>query len=182
MKVSIVASDDDLLGYLGGTEKQVKQALMRAINRVASKAKTLSKRAITKQAALKDRFVGEKLKLKKAEPHLEGLWAEISTPKKGLSLSHYKHAQAFERGRGKKGKRAGVRVTVKPGVTKVIKKAFLIKGSIKMRYGGRVHTLFGPSVSQIWNKTRETLRPELNHDLRAITAEELRFIVTGSRR
>jgi hypothetical protein len=180
MKVSIVASDDDLLGYLGGTEKQVNQALMRAVNRVASKAKTISKRAITKQAALKDRFVGEKLSLTKASPG--NLEAVIHTPKKGLSLSHYKHAQAFERGRGKKGKRAGVRVTVKPGITKIIKKAFLMKGSIKMRYGGRMHTLFGPSVSQIWNKTRETLRPELNHDLRAITAEELRFIVTGSRR
>lgn len=159
--------------------KQINLALARALNRVAALTKTKSKRAIGAQVALADRFIGEKLTLDKARSnHLQ---AVIRTPKRGLVLAKYKHAQAFKRGRGNKKKQAGVRVTVKRGASKVIKRAVLARGQIKLFYKGKLRTLYGPSVSQVWNKTREQIKPEITYDMDAIAAEELRFILTGER-
>ena len=166
---------------LDAKAKYVNWALARAINRVVALTKTKSKRAIRAQVALSDSFVGEKLRIDKAgSSHLQ---AVIRTPARGLSLAKYKHAQAFKRGRGNKAKKVGVRVTVKRGRSKLLKKAVIkSNGNIALFYKGKLHTLFGPSVSQVWNKTREQIKPEINYDMNAIAAEELRYILTESRR
>lgn len=171
----------DLAVQLGAKEKQINLALARAINRVAALTKTRSKRAIGAQVALADRFIGEKLFVEKAQS--KRLQAVIRTPSVGLSLAKYKHAQAFKRGRGNKAKKVGVRVTVKRGRSKLLKKAVIkSNGNIALFYKGKLHTLFGPSVSQVWNKTREQIKPEINYDMNTIAAEELRYILTGARR
>ena len=170
---------------LNATQQEINRALMRTVNRVAAMAKTRSKRAITQQVALKSGTVGEKLNLQKAT--LNNPKAVISTPRRGLRMEFYKNSQAYMRGRAKrtskgKARKVGIRITVKPGKAKILNRAFYSKGRIKMFYGGRVHQIYGPSTSQVWNLTREQLRPDIIADMNAMAREELRFIVTGSRR
>lgn len=181
MRIEISAdSIRDFGASLDAKASAINLAMARAINRAAVLAKTQSKRAIAQQVSIKSGTIGAALSLTKATSR--DLRAIISTPRRGMSLAKYKNAQAFKRGRGKKGQRDGIRVTVKPGSTKVLKSAFYMRGNIMMRYGGRLHKLYGPSISQVWNKTRDVIRPEIDRDLDAMAREELRFILTGSRR
>lgn len=190
MDVRLDMSDVERLARdLNAHARQIAVASARGVNKTASKALTAANKKIREQVALPARYVREKLILNKASSaHPE---ATISAAKRGVLLSRFRHSTT----------KKGVRVTVKPGQSKLILSAFLIRlragqtdgagaqgiaarafGADGRRVGRLPMDVFhGPSVSQVFDKTRFMIQPDIEADLPRQIAGELRYLLLGRR-
>lgn len=180
---------------LNANARQIAVASARGVNKTASKALTAANKKIREQVALPASYVREKLKLNKASAaHPE---ATIRAAQRGVLLSRFRHSAT----------KKGVRVTVKPGQSKLILSAFIIKlrkgkttpadgedkkpnlgiaarafGADGRRVGRLPMDVFhGPSVSQVFDKTRYMIQPDIEADLPRQIAGELRYLLLGRR-
>lgn len=190
MDVRLDMSDVERLARdLNAHARQIAVASARGVNKTASKAMTAANKEIREQVALPARYVREKLKLRKASAAQPE--ATISASKRGVLLSRFRHSAT----------KKGVRVTVKPGQSKMILSAFLIRlragpsdgagalgiaarafGANGLRVGRLPIDVFhGPSVSQVFDKTRYMIQPDIEADLPRQIASELRYLLLGRR-
>lgn len=150
------------------------RALSRALNKTASKAKTIASREIRKQVNLSAGYVRERLYGPSSgfefKATINKLSAKLSAKKRGVLLREFATTEA----------RLGrppnpVRVRVKPGTPKIMPGAFWVplKGgnglSIAIRKGGRLDVLHGPSVSQVLT----TVKDDISQDMSAVLAANL---------
>lgn len=179
---------EQLARDLNANARQISVATARGINKVASKAQTAANKKIREQVALPAAYVKGKLTLRKASADRPE--ATISAAKRGVLLSRFKHSAT----------KKGVRVTVKPGQSKLIIGAFLLRlragttdgaGALgiaarQRTAGGRVprypiEVFHGPSVSQVYDDTRQQIKPDIEADLPLQIASELRYLLLGRR-
>lgn len=190
MELRFDISDVDRLAQeLNANARQISVATARGINKTAAKLRTAANKAIREQVALPAAYVREKLILEKATAKRQE--ATLSATKRGVLLSRFRHSA----------NKTGVRVTVKPGQSKQIAGAFLIRlrsgttagagalgiaarrltpqGTRVARYP--IDVFHGPSVSQVYDDTRERLIPAVEADLPVQIAGELRYLLLGRR-
>jgi hypothetical protein len=144
---------------------QLKKAVVVALNRTIDRMRAEANRRIRKGLALKSTYVRD---------HLYRLFASnsMATPEARLVgsgrtlLSRYPHRQLFQKGTSVEKFRAGVSVTVRPGVSKRMEGAFLLTlrggtpGIATRRRGaarGDINVMHGPSVSQALAKHQKGL-------------------------
>jgi hypothetical protein len=151
---------------------QIRLAALRAVNKTAQRARTLSARAIRQQVALPARYLSSadgRLEISKRATRNE-LESVVSAERRPTSLAR------FVRGHQRK---RGVRVTVKPGAARYLRNAFLVKlrnnnvglavrtsgGPPRAAYKPRmifpnVYLLYGPSVDQAFQTVRQDVSDE----------------------
>lgn len=173
---------------LNASAQQITLATTRGINKTAAKTLTAANKAIRQQVALPAAYVKSKLTLRKAT--VQRPEATLSAAKRGVLLSRFKHSAT----------KKGVRVTVKPGQSKLIVGAFLMRlragttdGAGALGIAARakagngrvprypVEVFHGPSVSQVYNDTRQQLKPDIEADLPQQIAGELRYLLLRRR-
>ena len=146
------------------------QAIVRATNNAGRRATTLANREIREQVNLKARYVREQLKVRKATH--QRVEFVITANKRGVLMARYPYSET----------RRGIRVRVKKGgPPKYIQGGFLAllkAGSKRVEViaapgerdgSGRrkryrtgsptIKVFYSPSVSQVFNKTRDVITP-----------------------
>jgi len=157
------------------------RALSRALNKTASKARTVSSTEIRKQINLTAAVVREKLTIRKATVGV--LSAGLRTEKRGLLLYHF----VTNLGNAQTGRpRTKIRVQVKPGNTVVLGGAFYVRTlnsnllTPAIRTGaGRypIKVLHGPSVSQVFTSVKDDIAPDMNDVLAANFQHETEWLL-----
>ena len=186
-----LAAVQEKLAYL---KRGADRALSRALNKTASKARTLASRAIRDQIDLPASTVRDKLKIKKAT--INQLSSALSAEKRGLLMSNF----VTNPGNARRGKPiTPIRVKVKAnGKSIVLYSAFYvltknsnilapaIDNDVLIRLG-MTHSisgslpytvLHGPSVSQVFNSVRADISPTLNEYLRESFQRETDWLYT----
>lgn len=167
-------------------------AVRMALNTVTRKGKTMLVSSVRKQLNLKAAYVRDKVRLRLATSGGD-LSAAIITEDRGLLLTRFGAKQRY-RGRYKSGGRrlAGVTVSVKPGVRKVLPGAFFIrlKNGVmgvaipdKGHYANgnrRADVLTGPSPGQVFARERSAMSGALGPMLEAEVARQLQREVPRS--
>jgi len=185
-------------GYIGNlSPEKVALAAQRAINKIADRARTRADKAIRTQIAFPARYLG---------PASKRLWVQTKASRANLeavvrgqgrptSLARFSRAKALAP--GKRHKDGKVDVTVQPGSTKYIRRAFIMRlkngneGLAVRTSGGppvgayrpkpitdRLWLLYGPSVDQALISARQSgIYEDLSLDtLDALEAEFFRLI------
>lgn len=180
------------------TVKAAEIAQMRAVNRVAAKVRTAANQAIRKQVQLPAAYVNEALTITQMAA-VEKPEAVISGRVRPARLARYGAKQMTVPVRNAKGdelrrilpgrRQAGVRVQVKPGRQKVLKKAFLVplkrkNESQKVLMGvftrtgpgdGDIKHHYGPSVAQVFQSVRRDIQPMIRRELASEYRRAFRF-------
>lgn len=158
------------------------RALSRALNKTASKAKTVASTKIREQIKLSASVVREKLTIRKAT--VSALSAGLRAEKRGLLLYHF----VTNLGNAQTGRpRTKIRVQVKPGNTVVLGGAFYVRTlnsnlltpairTSAARYPIKV--LHGPSVSQVFTTVKDDIAPQMNEVLAANFQHETDWLYT----
>lgn len=165
------------------------RTVYRAINKVASKTLTRSRREIVSQVMLTQTYVRERMSLQKAGPNRN--FAVITARQRPTTLATYGAKQLTRQAKKAKGdarrsipawrKQAGVSVKVKrAGSRKQMRGAFFVPlkaGAVAAGNGVGVFVrtgtgtkdikhLYGPSVDQVFRTVREKVKPEVERELR----------------
>lgn len=154
----------DLAGEL---DRDIETALVRALNRTADRSRTKAARAVREQVAFPASYVSPSAKrlFVKKKASKNSFEAVIEGRGRATSLARFSRQKPVAPGQRHKG--GEVRVTVKPGVTRTISRAFLIRlkndniglavrtdgnkprGAYKPKpIGKNLWLLYGPSVDQ----------------------------------
>lgn len=158
------------------------RALSRALNKTASRAKTLAGREIRKQINLSASYVRERLYGPSSgfefRATVNRLTAKLSAKKRGILLREFATTEA-RLGRPP----SPVRVRVKPGTPKIMPGAFWVplkngNGlSIAIRKGGKLDVLHGPSVSQVLTTVKDDISQGLSQVLAANLQHETGWLL-----
>ena len=163
----------------------------RALNKTARSAKTKGAKEIRKQINLKAKLIKGKLILHKASKKKDV--AIISALGRGTLLTNYPNKQLTKKAINGGRKNAGIRIKVKrKGASFKLKRGFYIKlnrgteaGAGKMAIAYRTGKgrkdfaiAYGPSVSQVWNKTRDMVTPETLKTLERNMDNEINFALS----
>ena len=180
----------------------VRRSAMRAVNRATSRARTKSSRAIREIAALPASYLsGSNGRLSITEKAtMRSLQSEIVGRRRATSLARYTNGKVLTPQQQRR--REGIRVTVKPGVAKFIRRGFLIKlrgadgdllnvglavrtnggppaGAFKpKKISENLWLLYGLSVDTLFKRVIGPLTPEIEDELadefdRLLTVEGL---------
>jgi hypothetical protein len=175
----------DVTAKLTGISKAVRIAQYRAVNRVADKARVQGSKLIRQQLKLQAAYVNQNLVVNKRAKESEP-WARIVGRFRPTRLARFgakqltlpaKAAQGDPRRKIKPGRKAaGVRVEVKPGRVRKMRRAFLLP--LKNQGGGlmgvftrtgpapdAVRHHYGPSVYQAFKSVRGELKPFVRAEL-----------------
>lgn len=171
------------LGHLDDIPDDVKKAAFRAVNRTATRARTMGGRAIRLEAALPARYLSsEDGRLQISAPANAGrLERTVTGRRRPTSLARYVTGES---------KRKGLRVTVKPGSAKYLKRGFLIplrgagggtsnkglairtsdglppRGALKpKKLGDNLYLLYGLSVDVLFARVVGPLTPQVADEL-----------------
>lgn len=180
-------------------------AAKRAINKTASKARTLGVKEIRDNVALKAKYVRDRIRIREAT--VEHLEATVSARKRPSLLSRYGAKQLTQKAQRAKGdpsrgipagrKQAGVSVRVKSGGRrKKMRGAFLIKLKAgKVNQAGAIglairtgngkddyEVKYGPSIDQAWRFAIPKVREGLKGVFRQNMEHELSYELRRSRR
>jgi len=180
--------------FIRGTIKAAGKAQFRAVNRVASKFRTASSKAIRGQVRLPASYVNENLTINQKATERNPT-AVISGRKRPTRLARYGAKQlalaaGSARGDRLRGipsgkKQAGVSVSVsRQGGRKKMRGAFLLplKNSgvmgVFVRTGSGkkdIEHLYGPSVDQVFRSVRDDLKPDVSKELVKEYRAQLRY-------
>lgn len=169
----------------GFSGEQVARVQYRAINRVAEKATTRSRREIVSQVALTDAYVRDRMSLSKAtESHPVAI---ISARQRATKLATYGAKQITASAKRAKGdprrgiapgrKQAGISVQVGRGAgRKKMAGAFFLPlragqeaggngMGVFVRTGDAIDHLYGPSVDQVFRSVIKDITPDVTAEL-----------------
>lgn len=174
-----------LFEFLGGNSKE---ATRKAVNKAARRIRIVSRREIRKDLRLTSSYVSERLKVKAAKRGQVS--ASIETPSRGLRLAHFSTDSEIatervswikvpESAKSSKSKPKIFSVQIKPGgpVQPVHgkpgkSKPFFIVGKnsralimVQRRNNGSLDALYGPSLSQAFERVRERVLPDAKAEL-----------------
>lgn len=164
----------------------VDRAAYRAVNKVAAKTVTRSRKLISSQLSLKSDYIRDRMRIDKASPG--NPTAIIRARLRATTLSSYGASQLTRGAKNRKArgdalraiaagrKAAGISVEVKRGVRKKMPGAFTLPlraGKVSggngfgvfIRRGGRLEHQYGPSVDQAFRRIKDELAPEISADL-----------------
>lgn len=173
------------------------RALSRALNKTASKAKTIASRAIRNQINLSAAYVRENLKGPASgfayKATVNKLTARLSASKRGVLLYQFSTNSVAATGRPPE----QIKVRVKPGRSVAILSAFWVrtKGSNKLTPAvrnsvlrqlnmtrttdsGSFTVLHGPSLSQVFNTVKDDIGGDMNQTLTDNFAHEMEWLLT----
>lgn len=183
------------LERVGAIDKKLRKAVLMAMNDTGESLRSNILKDMSGEVNIKRPVIRDRVRLTKARRlgDVVRIWAL----KKGLVLSHFPHKQLYEKQKGGKRRKAGVRVNVS-GQTKVLPGAFIVKtlgsgstdGLIFVREGPKrsleerrgagaygadllrqpIRALYGPSPSQIL----ETRKPDYEVEGDRILDREIR--------
>lgn len=156
----------EMKALLDGLQLNGAKILSRSLNRTATRGRKRANEEIRKQVRLKSTYINEKLKIDPA--NWKKLRARITAAKRGVLLTRYPHTVL---------RRGGVTVGIKTGGARArLPSAF----KTTVRAGGktvevialpdtgrystgnrRMKVVYSPSVSQVFNKTRDIIDAEL---------------------
>ena len=185
-------------GRLAHIKNGASRALARALNKTASRAKTMASRAIRGQVRLTAAYVRENLRGPangmSYKATVARLQAMLSTPNRGIRLDRFMTSQPPTRA----GRPANpVRVKVKPtGGATVMPSAFFVQArnsggylialrnaviqrlglKTKLSQSSGFSALHGPSLSQVFNSVRDEL-PDLAGILAANLEHEMEWLL-----
>lgn len=182
--------------FIRGTINAAEKAQFRAVNRVASKFRTASSKAIRDQVRLPASYVNENLTINQKATERNPT-AVISGRKRPTRLARYgakqlARAAGSARGDRLRGipsgkKQAGVSVSVsRQGGRKKMRGAFLlplknagVMGVFVRTGSGKkdIEHLYGPSVDQVFRGVRDELKPEISKDLVKEYRAQLRYAI-----
>lgn len=175
-----VFAQSSTIDSLGDISPAVKRNIARAVNKTIARARTASARGIQEQVNLPSRYLsgasGRLTITKQASP--DDLSAVITGRHRPTSLARFARAGA----RGK----VGARVTVQPGLTRILPRAFFVRLrsgntdtlnnlglAIRVPDGKRPNRaykptplgrglwlLYGPSVDQVFDDVAEDIQPD----------------------
>lgn len=162
---SELAGDKDALYTLRQLGKEGQKAIARATNNGGRRARTLASKEIRNQVNLRAGYVRERLRTTRATTKKTEF--VINATKRGVLMTRYPFRQT----------RKGVSVKIKPkSARSFIKGAFVTTVNaggrkvevVAVRQSGRFSTgnrrfkvLYSPSVSQVFNKVRDTITPDV---------------------
>ncbi len=159
----------EVQAMVSGISDNAPKILARSLNSTVSKGKTLSSKKIREQVSLKAQYVNSKLSVNKATWHK--LSASISAASRGVLMTRYPHTVLKRGGATVKIKRSGARKKL-PGAFKTIVYAGKEKKRVEVlavpkagRYKNghrKIEVLYSPSVSQVFDDTRNQVMDELN--------------------
>lgn len=190
MKID-VSEIKTLIPTIEGMEEAIHRAEYRAVNKVADKTNTRSRRAITTLVNLSDKYVRDRMKIQYARPGYAV--AEITGRGRGTTLTTYGARQVTESAPKAKGnarlgipkgrKAAGISVSVKPGSRKVISSAFFMPlknqngmmGVFTRSAGSKPKHRLGPSIDQTFTLVIRDIKDEVGADLEATYAKQLEY-------
>lgn len=174
-----------LFEFVGGNTDE---ALRIAINKSAPKIRTLASSKIREQVRLQAGYVRERLLIKKATR--KALSGAVQTSARGLLLSRFStDAQVASDGirwiRPPAMPAGGIKVKVKPdgGSKAVSGKPFymVLKNSraigIMVRDGDKIKTLYGPSLSQVFDDVRGDVLPEAGAEFTRQLIDAMRYVL-----
>lgn len=173
------------------------RALSRALNKTASKAKTIASRAIRNQINLSAAYVRENLKGPASgfayKATVNKLTARLSASKRGVLLYQFSTNSVAATGRPPE----QIKVRVKPGRSVAILSAFWVrtKGSNKLTPAvrnsvllqlnmtsttdsGSFTVLHGPSLSQVFSTVKDDIGGDMNQTLTDNFAHEMEWLLT----
>ncbi len=173
------------------------RALSRALNKTASKAKTIASRAIRDQINLSAAYVRENLRGPANgfdyKATVNKLTARISASKRGILLYQFSTNSVAATGRPPE----QIKVRVKPGRSIAIASAFWVrtKGSNKMTPAvrnsvlrqlnmtrttdsGSFTVLHGPSLSQVFSSVKDDIGGDMSQTLVDNFAHEMEWLLT----
>ena len=173
------------------------RALSRALNKTASKAKTIASRAIRNQINLSAAYVRENLKGPASgfayKATVNKLTARLSASKRGVLLYQFSTNSVAATGRPPE----QIKVRVKPGRSVAIPSAFWVrtKGSNKLTPAvrnsvlrqlnmtrttdsGSFTVLHGPSLSQVFNTVKDDIGGDMSQTLVDNFAHEMEWLLT----
>jgi len=191
-----LAEAKELFEFIGGNSDE---ALRIAINKAGSKVRTLARRGIRSQLRLSVAYVNERLIFKRAtRRRLEGA---LTTPSRGLRLVKFSSDPTLSSDASwfkppaewvyRPGSFAPIfHVQIKPnGATERVKgrpgmsKPFLIVGKssralllVQRDSRDKLHALYGPSLSQVFNSVRDDVLPAASEELTAQMFEAIRSL------
>lgn len=185
----------DVRRMLSGIKNGAARAEARALNRVASKAKTRGGKDIRKDVRLPAAYVRDRLNLKKAT--FSNLQSAVVTPSRGLLLSYFLsgkgNAARYVKGLGTIAvsvgdyqQRRNVSVKVKPtGRAKKMPNAFILPRlkysgvpGVAIRKNGKLDVLHGPSLSQVFTDVKEKMAPDMADELAAELDREASYLLS----
>lgn len=176
---------DDAQRRLSAAPGQIQRAKMRALRKTVKHGKTLLSREVRAELALPKKYVDERITTSVTRPGPEA-GGRISAQRRGILLTRFKHSAVYK-GKTSSGdrKRVGYRVKVSPSKpATVLRHVFPVplRGGngigLAQRVGaGRypIKVLHAPSVSQVFQRKRESLIAPLQDYLTRTFDAELRF-------
>lgn len=187
MKISI---DQNQLGDVQVMLKSLTldgpKILSRALNKTATYGKKRASQEIRKQVRLKAAYVNDPKNLNVIKSTWTKLTAKITANPRGLLMTHFPHT-ALKRGGVTVGIKAGggrkkmpkaFKTTVRAGSKRV--EVIALPAAGKYKTGNRrMRVLYGPSVSQVFNKTRDMIDGELVEYLQAETDKQVETALRG---
>lgn len=181
---------DNFLKRMAAAPQATRKAAMLAVNHGLRRARTEGSREIARQVNLTKKYIDQRLTIRQFAnlSRLEGVVAGRVRP---TSLRRFGAKQAT-----RKGKSAGVRVRVKRGGSKLMRRAFLInlkRGTgtldsynqgiaIRLKEGESIEgkkvpfdkegdpglfILYGPSVDQVFDTVRDDIHPGIEKEMTA---------------
>lgn len=191
----------ELFEFIGGNSED---ALRIAINKAGPKVRTLVRRGIRTQVRLSVAYVNERLLFKRAtRRRLEGV---ITTPSRGLRLIKFSTDSTLAGDASwfkppadwvyRPGSFAPIfHVQVKPkGVTERVdgrpgmSRPFLLVGKssralllVQRDKNDKLHTLYGPSLSQVFNSVRQDVLPSAGDELTRQMTDAIRYLTAKMR-
>jgi hypothetical protein len=169
-----LTGDKRTLLFLRKLGREGQKAITRATNNAGRKARTLANKEIRSDVALKSAYVRDKLRVTRAT--LKKPTYTINAARRGVLLTRYPHTVL---------KRSGITVRIKAGAgRRKFRHAFITtvkaggrrvsviaepgpKGSNgkRLRYKTgteKIKVMYGPSVSQVFNKVRDRITPAVS--------------------
>jgi len=163
-------------GYVAGlSPEQVALCAQRALNKIADRTRTRADRAVRDQIAFPASYLGPSSKRLWVETRASQRLLETTIRGQGRPTSLARFSKDKVLAPGKRHAGGGVSVTVHPGVTKTVKRAFLIRlnnnniglavrtnggeppGAYKpKRIGKNLFLVYGPSVNQALISARQS--------------------------
>ncbi len=163
---SDITGDKAALKTLRQLGKYGEQAMTRATNNAGRRARTLSSKEIRAQVNLKAGYVRNRLKIKRATRSRPEF--VISAAKRGVLMTRYPY-RTTRRGVTVKIKRTGARAVLEGAFVTQVNAGGRKVDVVAVRQPGRFSTgnrrfkvLYSPSVSQVFNKVRGEIKPEVD--------------------
>lgn len=181
----------------GEVPQTVRRAAMRAVNYATARARTSASKAIRRDVALPARYLsGAEGRLQITErAKLSSLESNIVGRRRPTSLARYSRGSVLSQDKQRRSK--GVKVTVKPGVAKFIRRGFLIKlrgaggelnniglavrtdggpprGAFKpKKLSENLYLLYGLSVDVLFRRAVDPISPDILNNLQNEFARQL---------